>query len=201
MNRWTRIAVLSSALLVAVPSISSAAQDSTPPATNATPATDVPPATDPAATGDTGPDMRPTDPGAGARQPVTVVDETGSPIGTITITNVEQAWAGFGEYDKPASGSEYLRVTVMVESKLPRGLLAVEVSDFKLQDADGFLFGADSVRTADEVANDTEAVRAVELSSGQTAEITLTFEAVSGIQPTAIFYQPGYDRLITITQF
>ena len=57
----------------------------------------------------------------GRPQSVEFVDESGSPLANITVVTVEPAWTGFGEDDEPESGHEYLRITVLVESRSPRG--------------------------------------------------------------------------------
>lgn len=131
---------------------------------------------------------------------VVVVDENGGELAAITAPTVEPAWTGFGEDDEPQSGFEYLRVTVVVESRSPRGLFEVDDSDFILQDADGFITAADVVPTAEQDASDQDPVSDAELAEGETVELALTFEIVSGVAPTAVFYTPAIDRLVTVLE-
>ena len=134
-------------------------------------------------------------------EPVVVVDDTGSPVAAITVTNVEPAWAGYGDYPVPDVGFEYLRVTVLVESRTPRGVYPVEYYHFLLQDADGFITTVQNIPTAEQVASGEQLVTSAQLSNGQTFELPLTFESVAGVAPQALFYQPAGNRLITVAEF
>jgi hypothetical protein len=152
----------------------------------------------PAETGDT---AATAEIGAPAGSAVVVVDESGSELAALTVANVEPAWAGFGENDEPESGHEYLRVTVVVESRSPRGLFPVDTGDFILQDADGFVTSAQTVRTAEQSAAEEEPLSEAELANTETVELDLVFEMVSGVAPTAMFYAPSSDRLVTVHPF
>ena len=112
---------------------------------------------------------------------------------------VEPAWAGFAEGDEPESGHEYLRITILVESRSPRGLFAVDEDDFVLQDVDGFVTSSDIVPTAEQTAGSQEPVEEAELAEGESVELALTFEMVSGVAPQALFFMPDFDRLVTVT--
>jgi hypothetical protein len=139
--------------------------------------------------------------GALAGEPVVVVDDTGSPVAAISVASVEPAWTGFGEYPVPDVGFEYLRVTVVVESRTPRGVYPVEHYHFLLQDADGFITTVQNIATAEQAASGEQLVTSAQLSNGQTFELPLTFETVAGVAPQALFYQPAGNRLITIHEF
>ena len=132
---------------------------------------------------------------------VVVVDESGGEIAALTVTSAEQGWDGFAEGDEPESGHEYLRITVVVESRSPRGLFAVDYDDFILQDRDGFVTRADVVPTAEQSAADEEPISDAELANAETVELVVTFEMVSGVPPTAVFYSPSSDRLVTLYPF
>jgi hypothetical protein len=132
---------------------------------------------------------------------VVVVDESGSELAALTVTNAEEGWEGFGEGNEPESGHEYVRVTIVVESRSPRGLFAVDYDDFILQDADGFVTRAQIVPTAEESAAEQEPVSEAELANAETVELVLTFETVTGVAPTAVFYTPSSERLVTVHSF
>lgn len=139
--------------------------------------------------------------GAADGSAVVVVDESGSELAALTVSNAEQAWTGYGENNDPASGHEYLRVTVVVESRSPRGLFAVEYDDFILQDADGFVTRAEIVPTAEESAAEEDPVSEADLANAETVELVITFEIVSGVAPIAVFYAPSNERLVTVHEF
>jgi hypothetical protein len=179
----TSLLAVAGGSVTAAPALATSPPDTPPPATEA-----------PADTGATA-EITPSD-----SQPVVVVDVSGSPVAAITVVSTEPAWTGFGEGDEPQSGHEYLRVTVAVESRSPRGLFPVDSDDFILQDVDGFVTTASIVPTAEQAASETEVVTEAELAEGETVELPLTFEVVSGVAPQAIFYQPSSDRLITVTE-
>jgi hypothetical protein len=139
--------------------------------------------------------------GATAGSAVVVVDESGSELAALTVTDTEPAWTGFGEGEEPESGYEYLRVTVVVESRSPRGLFSVDYDDFILQDRDGFVTGAEIVPTAEQSAAEEDPISEAELANTETVELVVTFEMVSGVPPTAMYFSPSSERLVTIYQF
>jgi hypothetical protein len=169
----------------ASPALATAPPDTTPPTP---PATEAPVGT--AATAELEP--------AGT-QSVEFVDESGSPLAALTVVAIEPAWTGFAEGDEPESGHEYLRITILVESRSARGLFEVDESDFIVQDVDGFLTSANIVPTAEQTAATQEPVEEAELAEGESVELPLTFEVVSGVAPQALFFMPGTDRLVTVT--
>lgn len=146
----------------------------------------------------------PTDTGATgqtAGEPVVVVDDTGSPVAAITVMSVEPAWTGYGEFPVPDVGYEYLRVTLVVESRTPRGVYGVEYYQFLVQDVDGFITPVQIIPTAEQAASGEQLVTGAQLPNGETVELSLTFEMVAGVPPQALFYQPAGNRLITVTEF
>lgn len=187
MRRTLSLALISAAALAA---FAAPAHASTTPPDSTTPAETAAPA-DTAATAELEPAGSPT---------VVVVDETGSELAALTASAVEPAWVGFGEGDEPESGHEYLRVTVVVESRSPRGLFGVNADDFILQDADGFVTSADIVPTAEQSAIDEEPITEAELANAETVDLALTFEMVSGVAPLAVYYAPSSERLVTVLE-
>lgn len=131
---------------------------------------------------------------------VVVLDESGSELAAISIPSVEPAWAGYGEGAEPESGHEYLRLTVVVESRSPRGLFDVDYNDFILQDADGFVTLAEVVPTAEQDVAEEEPIMEAELANAETVELAVTFEMVSGVAPQAVYYAPSSERLLTVLE-
>ena len=92
-----------------------------------------------------------------------------------------------------------LRITVLVESRSPRGLFAVADDDFLVQDVDGFVTTGEVIQTAEQAAAEQEAITEVELAEGESTELALSFEIVSGVAPQALFFAPESGRLVTVT--
>ena len=169
------LAVLGAMLLMSVSAIGSLAQDATPAA-----GVDAGNAGDPAV-GDT----------------VTYIDESGNPIATATVDNVERGWQEFAEYYEPEGGTEYVALTLTVNSEVGRGTLEVSGFDFSLQDSDGFLWGTAFV----DAAEGTEIVPLeddLNLGAGESATFLVVFEVLEGQQLTHVFWQPDSGRLITL---
>lgn len=128
---------------------------------------------------------------------VTYIDESGNPMASITIDNVERGWQDFGEYDEPEAGQEYVAMTVTVNSEVGRGSLEVSDFDFSLQDSDGFLWGTAYVDVAEgvEVAPLEDDLN---LASGESATFLVVFQVLEGQQLTHVFWQPDSGRLLTL---
>lgn len=129
---------------------------------------------------------------------INFVDESGNVLATIVVESAEPGWAGFGEGDEPDSGQEYVRVVVTVTSERARDNFSAQVDDFILQDADGFVYDAQSVKTAEESDGDVEVTTEADLANGESVELALTFETVAGVQPLRVFYQPDDNRLVDV---
>jgi hypothetical protein len=185
------LAVAASSLAVA-PALATTPPDTSPdsvaPADSGAPAASDAP-TDTGATGQT------------AGEPVVVVDDTGSPVAAISVVSVEPGWTGYGEYPIPDVGFEYLRVTLVVESRTPRGVYGVEYYHFLVQDVDGFITPVQIIPTAEQAASGEQLVTGAQLPMGGTFELALTFEMVAGVPAQALFYQPAGNRLITVAEF
>lgn len=128
---------------------------------------------------------------------VTYIDESGNPMATVTIENVERGWQDFGEYDEPDAGQEYVAMTVTVTSEVGRGSLEVSDYDFSLQDSDGFLWGTAYVEAADGVEV-TPLEEDLNLASGDSATFLVVFQVLEGQQLTHAFWQPDSGRLLTL---
>lgn len=128
-------------------------------------------------------------------EPVVVLDRNGAQLAAITVVGVEQAWTGHDESWAPSTGNEYTRVTVSIESLIPRGVFEYSYYDFVAQDADGFELSADDVDPIDGENLQQDG----SLAAGETAEVVLTFEGLIGAPVVQVFYAPS-DRLVTIAE-
>lgn len=179
-------------------SAAGAAGASAPPDTIA----DEPPATEPAVLDSTATvDLAPgdtDDPAASTpagHEPVIVVDRNGAELAAMTVVEVEPGWTGHEEYRTPDAGNEYTRVTVLIESRIPRGVFDYSYHNFSAQDADGFEIDAQDVDPADG-ENQTQTGS---LAAGESAEVQLTFEGLIGAPIVEIFYSPS-GRLVTVAE-
>lgn len=186
MHRFRRFSVATVTTGVALLGAAGAASASTPPTDTAE--AEMTAGTEPTA----------LEPGAPA---AVVVDETGTPVAQIAVVGVDPDWSDHGEFDTPASDSQYVQVVVRVESLSPRGLFEFSDSDFKLQDADGFLFSGEVVETAAQDAADEDVPDEAELAAGEVVEMPVTFEVISGVAPDTMFFSPDWDRLVTVMEF
>lgn len=173
-------------------------------ATLATPTTDPADAvdvTDPVATTESGAGLAPVtdtieiDPSIA---PTIVVDSSGSPIAAIGVLAVDPDWGDYDDRDAPRSGHQYVRISVVVESRSARGLFEVLDRHFVLQDADGFVFTGDVVATAAQRAAGESVVDRAALANGDQVQLELTFRVVAGVAPDTLFYVPSHDRLVTV---
>jgi hypothetical protein len=129
--------------------------------------------------------------------PVRYISESGSEIGSLKVVEMVRPWDEFGEYYAPDSGTEYVAFVIEVTHLGSRGDLIVRADDFRLQDVDGFLYSrawVDSGSGATYVPSDPE----IGIAPGDTAEIVVVYQVLSGVDLSAIFWQPDYQRLITL---
>jgi hypothetical protein len=141
-------------------------------------------------------------PGATRARPVigdsvNYISESGSEIGSLKVTEMVRPWDEFGEYYAPDSGTEYVAFVIEVTHLGSRGDLIVRADDFRLQDVDGFLYSrawVDSGSGAEYVPSDPE----IGIAPGETAEIIVVYQVLSGVDLSAVFWQPDYQRLITL---
>ncbi|WP_117000741.1 hypothetical protein [Desertimonas flava] len=128
-------------------------------------------------------------------EPVVVLDRNGAQLAAMTVVEVEEAWSGHDESWGPSAGNEYTRVTVSIESLIPRGVFEYSYYDFVAQDADGFELRADDI----DPSGGENPTQDGSLVAGETAEVVLTFEGLVGAPVVQVFYAPS-DRLVTIAE-
>lgn len=128
---------------------------------------------------------------------ISFVSESGSEIARLRATDVILDWQEFSEYYQPQPGFQYVAVTVEVTNLGSRGSLIMRADDFRLQDVDGFFYSrswADAAEGSELIPSESE----VGVGSGETGELVLIYEVVAGIELGHLFWQPEYERLLTI---
>ena len=128
---------------------------------------------------------------------VQYISESGSVMAILKTTQLELNWAEFSEYYTPTEGRTYVAIVVEVTNTGTRGSLVVRADDFRLQDIDGFLLSRSWADAADN-ASLVPAEGEIAIRAGQTEEIVLIYEAWSGVELGQLFWQPEYERLLTV---
>lgn len=128
---------------------------------------------------------------------VSFISESGSEVARLRATEVILDWTEFSEYYVPSPGSQYVAVVVEVTNFGSRGSLIVRADDFRLQDVDGFFYSrswADAAEGSQLVPSESE----VGVASGQTEQLVLVYEVLTGVELSHLFWQPDYERLLTV---
>jgi hypothetical protein len=128
---------------------------------------------------------------------VSFVSESGSEVARLRATAVTPNWEEFSEYFVPSPGSQYVAIVVEVTNFGSRGSLIVRADDFRLQDVDGFFYSrswADAAEGSELIPSESE----VGIAPGETEEIVLVYEVLTGVELSHLFWQPDYERLLTI---
>jgi hypothetical protein len=131
-------------------------------------------------------------------QPALVYDDSGNPVASIQFHGAETGWSDYEEGEDPDPGNEYVRAMVTVESLITEGTFGVSVGDFVLQNNNGFLTDAATVRSANEAESDEEITDEADLANGESLDLTLVFQVVSSIGPQSIFYTNDDDILVDV---
>jgi len=128
---------------------------------------------------------------------ISFVSESGSEVARLRATEVILNWDEFSEYYVPHPGSQYVAILVEVTNLGSRGSLIVRADDFRLQDVDGFFYSrswADAAEGSDLIPSESE----IGVASSETQELVLIYEVVTGVELGHLFWQPEYERLLTI---
>ncbi len=128
---------------------------------------------------------------------ISFVSESGSEIARLQATQVILNWDEFSEYYVPHPGSQYVAILVEVTNLGSRGSLIVRADDFRLQDVDGFFYSrswADAAEGSELIPSESE----IGVASNDTAELVLIYEVLTGVELGHLFWQPEYERLLTI---
>ncbi|MBA3379013.1 MAG: hypothetical protein H0T93_09025 [Chloroflexia bacterium] len=128
---------------------------------------------------------------------ISFVSESGSEIARLRATEVILNWDEYSEYYVPHAGSQYVAIMVDVTNFGSRGSLIVRADDFRLQDVDGFFYSrswADAAEGSDLIPSESE----IGVASGETEELVLIYEVLTGVELGHLFWQPEYERLLTV---
>ena len=128
---------------------------------------------------------------------VSYITESGSEVAQLRASSIELAWDGYSEYYPPTEGYQYVAIVVEVTNMGSRGNLIIRADDFRLQDVDGFFYSrswADASETAELIPAESE----VAVAPGATENVVLVYEVLTGVELSHIFWQPEYERLLTI---
>lgn len=128
---------------------------------------------------------------------VSYVSESGSEVARLRATEVILNWTDYSEYYVPSPGSQYVAIVVEVTNFGSRGNLIVRADDFRLQDVDGFFYSrswSDASETSELLPSESE----IGVGSGETEEVVLVYEVLTGVELSHLFWQPDYERLLTI---
>jgi hypothetical protein len=128
---------------------------------------------------------------------VSYITESGSEIARLRATEIVLEWDEYSTYYVPTTGFVYVAIVVDVTNFGSRGSLVVRADDFRLQDVDGFFYTrswADAAENAELVPAEGE----VAVRSGQTETLVLVYQVLEGVELSHLFWQPDYERLLTI---
>lgn len=128
---------------------------------------------------------------------ISFVSESGSEVARLRATEVILDWDEHSEYYVPHPGSQYVAIIVEVTNFGSRGSLIVRADDFRLQDVDGFFYSrswADAAEGSELIPSESE----IGVAPGETEELVLIYEVVTGVELGHLFWQPEYERLLTV---
>lgn len=129
---------------------------------------------------------------------VTVYDGDRVAVASVMALDSELAWTGYGEDDAPDEGNQYARVTLLITSeRTDDDTFSINVDHFVLQDEHGLLTRGGNVRTAAQVDADQDVPDGTDLATGESIELTVTFQIPATVEPSAVFYLHD-DRLYEI---
>jgi hypothetical protein len=128
---------------------------------------------------------------------ISYITESGSEVAQLRASEVILEWEDFSEYYVPSPGSQYVVIVVEVTNLGSRGNMIVRADDFRLQDVDGFFYS----RSWADASEDSELIPAeseIGVAPGATEEVVLVYEVLTGVELSHLFWQPEYERLLTI---
>ena len=131
---------------------------------------------------------------------VSVVDTRGTEFVTATVNEVIRPWEDYGEFEEPERGTEYVAFLIELEA-VGDDPITVEAFQFKLQDAQGFLFDTSFV-TGEEGADPAPLSEPSEIDGGDSAEVLVVFNIFEDQGLAHLFWVPENEtgRLVTLAQ-
>lgn len=128
---------------------------------------------------------------------VTFITENGSRTAELTLTEVILPWDEYSEYYEPDPGAHYVAFRIEITNFGTRGSLVVRADDFRVQDVDGFFYSR-SIMEAAEGATVVPTESDVAIGPDETGELIVVYAVLDGVELSHLFWQPDYDRLLTI---
>ena len=129
---------------------------------------------------------------------VTYFGQNGAPVGTITATEITRNWEDYGEYEEPDPGTEYISITIEVESLTARGAIDLDPYRFTLQSPSGFFYNPAYAQGAEDVEPPLLS-ESVSLAGGETLETQVVFNVLEGEELAHLFWMPE-GALLTVAQ-
>lgn len=128
---------------------------------------------------------------------VTLFAANGDAIATISVTDVERNWEGYDEYQEPDTGTEFIAVTIQIESTVSRGAVEVSPYDFSLQDGRSFLWG-NAYATNEDSPKDVQVLSdTLQLAGGEDAEFLIVFQTYIDEPLQHVYWNPE-NSLLTL---
>jgi hypothetical protein len=128
---------------------------------------------------------------------VRYITESGSEVARLRVSEVVIPWEEYGEYYEPDPGTIYIAFVIEITNLGSRGNLIVRGDDFRVQDVDGFFYSR-AYADADSAAEIVPTEREVAIGPDETGEIVTVYQVLDGVQLSHFFWQPDYERLITV---
>lgn len=138
-------------------------------------------------------DTNPVNPAIG--DPVMLFASNGDAIATVTVTDVERNWEGYDEYQDPENGTEYIAITIEVESTISRGAVEISPYDFKLQDGQSFLWGTTYARNEDSPKDTQVLTEDLSLAGGEKQTFLVVFQTFIDQPLQHVYWNPDKSLL------
>lgn len=157
-------------------------------ATQATPAAD---SDTPAAA--TSGDTNPVNPQIG--DTVTLFATNGDAIATVKVTDAVRNWEGYDKYQEPEAGTEFVALTIEIESTISRGAVEVSPYDFNLQDGHSFLWSNAYASNEDSPKDVQVLTDTVQLAGGEKTEFLIVFQTYIDEPLQHVYWNPEKSLL------
>lgn len=123
--------------------------------------------------------------------------ESGKPVAEIKVTKVDRPWKGYGQYEEPNAGTEYVAFTVEVKN-VSSSNLKVQSFDFTLQDALGHEYGTAYVKGKDNAKIAPLTSNDLRVEGGKSATFLLVFNLNEDTKLAHLFWRADDHSLVTV---
>lgn len=131
---------------------------------------------------------------------VQVVSSEGAPVATITVEDVTSPLKDFDPSYAPQRGFQYVGVTVTIENT-GDAAFSYDPYGFYLVDEQGFIGNYASIVQTEAAETANPQLQAADLEAGQSVTGLVTFQVLSGTEPSLIYYAPSSDRHIRLAEY